>query len=129
MCTYTFSVGPEQIPGMRQMAQQVIDSHIQELQKQNSQLLELRVWEDISPTWETNYYVEIVATASPLFWNVIIIGVLSILFVIAIYFTIKAVTDITEYIGENVSPVTTNLALILGLGIAAIVGVVFWRRA
>ena len=127
-CSYTFSVGPEQIPGMKQLAQQIIDSHVKKLQEENSKLLELRVWEDTSPTWTSDYYVEVVASASPLFWNLIIGGVLAILFVIAIYFTIKEIKNITQYIGENVSPVTTNIALVLGIGVVAIVGIVLWRR-
>ena len=127
-CVYTFNLGPDQIPGTAWAARQIINAHVEELADQNSQLLELRVWEDTTPTWQTNYYVEVVATASPLFWNLIIGGVLAILFVIAIYFTIKEIKNITQYIGDNVSPVTTNIALILGIGVVAIVGIVLWRR-
>ena len=121
-CTYTFSLGPEQIPGTGWARDQIINSHVKELAKENSRLLELRVWEDTEPTWQTNYYVEVVATASPLWWNVIIIGVLILLIGVAIYFTIEKVEDITEYLGEN-APGTIPLLYIAGIGVIALVGI------
>ena len=42
----------------------------------------------------TNYRVEVTATASPIVWTPILIGVLAILFIIAIYFTIKLVDEV-----------------------------------
>jgi hypothetical protein len=84
-CTYTFSLTPEQVPGTHWSAMQVVAAHNEELASQGSDLLELKMWEDTSPTWTTDYLVEVVATASPLWWNLIIIGVLAILVVIASY--------------------------------------------
>ena len=78
-CTYEFSTIPEQIPGEQWLADQIIQKHIDELAKENSKLLHLRVWRDTSPTWQTDYRVEVTASASPLYWNLIIIGVLAIL--------------------------------------------------
>ncbi|GAI62892.1 unnamed protein product, partial [marine sediment metagenome] len=71
-----------------------VDSFVSELEKEGSRLLELKVDRDTTPTWWTNYRVEVTATASPLAWNLIIIGVLAVLFVVAIFFAIKAVESL-----------------------------------
>lgn len=126
-CTYTFSLGPEQIPGTGWAAQQIANSHVNELAKENSQLLELRMWEDTSPTWTTDYCVEVVATASPLWWNVIIIGVLVLLIGVAIYFTIERTEDIVEYVGEK-APGALPLMAIAGIGALVLVGIYLVRR-
>lgn len=78
-CTYEFSTIPEQIPGEQWLATQFIDRHVSELSSQNSKLLHLRAWRDAAPTWQTNYKVEITASASPLWWNLIIVGVLAVI--------------------------------------------------
>jgi hypothetical protein len=126
-CTYTFSLTPEQVPGTRWTAQKVVDAHNEELEKEGSQLLELKVWEDTSPTWTTDYKVEVTATASPLWWNLIIIGVLAILVIIAIYFVIQKVDDITKYVGEK-APVTLPLLALAGIGAVVIAGILLLRR-
>ena len=128
MCTYTFSLGPEQVPGMGWAAQQVIDSHVKKLAEENSKLLELRVWEDTGPLWQTNYHVEVVASASPLWWNLIIGGALILLIGIAIYFTIKEVRDITKYVGEKAGGTGISLMYIAGIGALALIGLALWRR-
>ncbi len=125
--TYTFRLTPEQVPGTQWALHKVIDSHIESLAAENSLLLELRVWEDTEPTWWTDYYVEVIATASPLFWNVIIAGVLFLLLAIAIWFTIKEVEDIVEYIGEK-APGTLPLLAIAGIGAIALAGIYLVRR-
>lgn len=126
-CAYTFSLTPEQVPGTRWTAQKVIDAHNEELAKQGSKILELRMWEDTSPMWHTDYKVEIVATASPLWWNIIIVGVLAILVIIAIYFVIQKVDDITEYIGEK-APAAIPFIALAGLGVVVIAGILLLRR-
>jgi len=128
MCSYTFSLGPEQIPGTGLARDYIVNSHVKELAKENSELLELRVWEDTEPTWQTHYHVEIVATASPLWWNLIIGGVLILLIGIAIYFTIVEVKDITEYVGEKAGGTGISLMMIAGIGVAAVVGIALLKR-
>ncbi|MBA7609487.1 hypothetical protein ES703_16678 [subsurface metagenome] len=93
-CTFEFKLTPEQIPGTEWLGERIVNSFVSELKKEGSRLLELKVYRDITPTWWTNYRVEITATASPLAWNLIIIGVLAILFIVAIYFTIKLIDDV-----------------------------------
>jgi len=94
VCTFDFKLTPEQIPGTEWLAQIIVDSFVSELQKEGSWLLELRVYEDTTPTFWTNYRVEVTATASPLAWNLIIIGVLAVLFIVAIVFAIRSVEDL-----------------------------------
>ena len=93
-CTFEFQLTPEQIPGTEWLGQRIVDSFVSKLEEEGSRLLELRVYRDTTPTFWTNYRVEVTATASPLVWNLIIIGVLAILFVVAIIFAIKAVESL-----------------------------------
>ncbi|GAH58799.1 unnamed protein product, partial [marine sediment metagenome] len=85
---------PEQIPGTEWLREKIVDSFVSKLEKEGSRLLELRVYEDTKPIFWTNYRVEVTATASPLAWNLIIFGVLAILFIVAIYFTIKLIDEV-----------------------------------
>lgn len=93
-CIFEFQLTPEQIPGTEWLGERIVDSFVSELEKEGSRLLELKVYEDTTPTFWTNYRVEVTATASPLYWNLIIIGVLAILFVVAILFALKAVESL-----------------------------------
>ncbi len=97
ICTFEFTLTPEQFPGTEWLGQRIVDSIVTELEKEGSRLLELKVYRDTTPTFWTNYRVEITATASPLLWNLIIIGVLAVLFVVAIVFTIKAVESLVYH--------------------------------
>jgi len=124
LCGYSFSLWPEQLPLTRWTAQQLINAHSQELAKENSILLEIRAWEDVAPTWTTDYYVEVVATASPLFWNIIIIGALVVLAIGGVGYIINKTEDIIEYAGPGAIPWIT-----LGfIAAAAVVGIALVRR-
>ena len=96
-CIFEFQLTPEQIPGTEWLGQRIVDSFASELEKEGSRLLELRAYRDTTPTFWTNYRVEVTATASPLAWNLIIIGVLAVLFVVAIVFAIKAVESLVYH--------------------------------
>ncbi|MBA7466780.1 hypothetical protein ES707_01970 [subsurface metagenome] len=96
-CIFEFQLTPEQIPGTEWLGQRIVDSFVTELEKEGSRLLELKVYRDTTPTWWTNYRVEVTATASPLAWNLIIIGVLAILFIVAIVFALKAVESLVYH--------------------------------
>jgi len=94
ICTFDFKLTPEQIPGTEWLGERIVDTFASELEKEGARLLELKVYKDTTPMFWTNYRVEVTATASPLAWNLIIIGVLAILFVVAIIFAIKAVESL-----------------------------------
>ena len=106
VCTYEFSTLPEQIPGEPWLANLIIDRHIAELSSQNSKLLRIKVWRDTAPTWQTDYKVEVAASASPLFWNVIIIGVLAIVALVITWKIISIVKDVDW--GKAALPVTAG---------------------
>lgn len=126
-CDWEFRVNlPDQV-GATWTAQQSLNAHIEELQKQGAIILEYRLWEDKSPTWHTDYYVEVVSSASPLWWNIIIVGVLAILALVVGYFMIKKTGDIVEYVGEA-APLTLPLLAIGAIGLVTIVLVFLVRR-
>lgn len=112
-CVYTFTVNlPDQL-GAGWTARQSLEAHIAELQNQGSILLEYRLYEDkLSGTFSTDYKVELVASASPLWWNLIIIGVLASLSLFAIAWSIQSIKDIAQY-----SP---GLAAGISLGVVAV---------
>ena len=127
LCEWTFSVPlPEQL-GAQWIANRLIDGHIEELQKEGSQLLELTVWEDTSPIEKTHYYVRVVATASPLYWTAIIVGVLIVLVIAGLSYIITKIENIVEYVGDK-APQALSVLPWLGLGIVAVVGIALVRR-
>jgi len=128
-CVYTFSLTPDQMPGTGWAAQKIVDAHNGELAKQGSRLLEVRMWEDTSPIWTTDYKVEVIATASPLWWNVIILGVLAILIIVAIYFVIVEIENITEYVGGNAGKVGLSVMLIAGIAVAGFLGYAIYKHS
>ena len=94
VCTFEFKLTPEQIPGTEWLGERIVAAFVSELEKEGSRLLELKVSRDTTPPLWTNYLVEVTATASPIAWMPIIIGVLAILFIVAIIFAIRAVDEV-----------------------------------
>jgi hypothetical protein len=101
-CTFTFSLGPEQIPGTDWFRDQIIDSFESEVIKEGARMISLKVWEDKTPVWHTDYTVIVTATASPVPWLLIIGAVLLILFIIIIVFTIAQIRKL--WYGEEGQP-------------------------
>ena len=98
-CSYTFTVNkPDQL-GALWTAKEHLAAHIVELQKQGSTILEYYLWEDKSPTWSTDYYCKIVASASPLFWQLLILGVIAIIALLITRLVVKEIKEIFEYAG------------------------------
>lgn len=122
-CIYTFSVPlPDQL-GAKWTAQQMIDAHIEELWQQGSLLLEYKLYEDASPTFTTNYKVDMIASASPLWWNLIIIGVLAILAIAFISWAINGVADIAEYSPGAAIGISVGV-----IALAAVAGIYLLQR-
>lgn len=122
-CTFEFSTIPEQIPGEAWLANQIIDKGIVELRTQGSELLWIKVWQDTAPIWQTNYKVEVTATASPLWWSLIIIGILAIVALIITWKIIEVVENIDW--GKAALPVITGG---ISLALMAIVGIILLTR-
>ncbi len=124
-CTYTFTVNlPDQL-GASWTAERHLNATITELQTQGSRLLEYRLWEDkLSGTWTTDYKCEIVASASPLWWNLIIIGVIGLLSLAVTAWAIQGVSDIVEYGGP--AAVIGGTAILIGILVVA--GIYLMKR-
>lgn len=125
-CEWTFAIPlPKQI-GAEALANRMIDGHVQELQKQGSILLELHVWEDSTSLIETQYLVKTVASASPLFWKILIVGVVIAILIIGITWMLIKVEDIVTYIGSESSTAmkwmmyATGAVIILGIGVGLV---------
>lgn len=93
-CEFEFNLTPEQIPGTSWTQQRIVQEFEQKVRDEGAEMLELQVYEDTSPTLYTKYKVIATSTASPVPWNLIIVAVLGILFLIAIVFAVKSVTDL-----------------------------------
>lgn len=128
-CLYEFTVNlPDQL-GARWTAEQFVQAHVDQLQGQNSILLELRLWEDkMSGTFTTDYRVEIVASASPLWWNLIILGVLAVIAIIATAWIIREVKDIAQYSPAAAAAISWGIFVVLGVAAAAVLSGIFSRR-
>lgn len=91
VCPFEFKLWPEQIPGAPWLGKKIANAFASKLEAEGSKLLELKVYEDTTPTFWTNYRVEVTATASPIAWALVIYAVLAILFIIAITFLVKTI--------------------------------------
>lgn len=123
-CLYSFTVPlPDQL-GAKWAAEQAIQAHVAELAKQNSFLLEYKLWEDkMSGTLTTDYQVEVTASSSPLYWNLIILGVLALLALIVIGWTIYSIKEIARYTPQAIPWLTVGAIAIL-----TILGIYLVRR-
>ena len=93
VCTFEFKLGPEQIPGTEWLGKKIVDHFVSELKKEKSKLLWLKVWENKTPIFTTDYIVEVGASASPIGWTPIIYAVLGIIGLFAILFVITRIYE------------------------------------
>lgn len=116
-CVYTFTVNmPDQL-GASWQAEQHLNAHINELRNQGSIVLEYRLWEDkLSGTFTTDYKCEIVASASPLFWAIVIVAIIAIIGLLVTGWVINSIKNIFEYLGPGL---TVGLGLFV-FGILAV---------
>lgn len=114
-CTAEFQLWPEQIPGGEWFGKQLANAFVGEITKQGAKMLDLKVYEDTSPTLYTNYRIVAIATASPIAWPAVIAAVLAIIFIVAIIFLIKEIKTIDW---GKAAAITTGMIF----GIAALLG-------
>jgi len=126
-CNYTFTVNkPDQL-GAYWTARESLEAHIAELQEQGSIILEYELWEDKAPTWSTDYYCIIVASASPLFWSLLILGALALIFgLLVVIPVIKMIKEITEYVGP-VAATAVSFAIVGIIGIT-LIGMIYLMK-
>lgn len=129
-CSYTFTVNkPDQL-GAYWTAKEHLDAHIQELQEEGSIILEYYLWEDRTPTWETNYYCRIVASASPaLPWGLIILAVLRIIIPLLIFvWIINEVKEIVEYAGTGGPVGAISWVAVATIAVATVLGIYMVKK-
>lgn len=114
-CTFDFKLTPEQIPGTAWLGTAVAEAIADAVAKQDAEMLDLKIYEDTTPVFWTNYRVIATATASPVPWAIIIPLVLVILFIVALTFLIREVKTIDW--GKAAVPIAA-----IWIGIAALVG-------
>ncbi|MBU1067554.1 hypothetical protein KKE60_07180 [Patescibacteria group bacterium] len=125
-CTFEFKLYPEQIPGVSWLGIKIANAFADQVVKQDAEMLDLKVYEDTTPMLWTNYRVVATATASPVYWAIIIVAVLAILFIVAIIFLIREVKTIDW--GKPAEAVIPILAIILGIGAVAGLGIMLTRK-
>jgi hypothetical protein len=124
-CRWEFTVNmPEQV-GSKLVADQSLQGHIDELENQGCEILEYRMWEDASPTWTTNYFIEVVSTASPIVWAAVIVAVIAAIAVIGLLVTWWIVQDVGEIL-EYAPSFTLPLLAIAALGVVVVGGLLLW---
>ena len=123
-CTYEFRSLPEQIPGESWLAEKIIERNSQEIENQGCRMLRIRVSRDITPTFYTDYRVEVWSTSSPVLWTPIVLGVLAIFALIITWKIIEEVKGIDW--GSIPSPVQWGTPIVAGLAI--IFGILLLRR-
>ncbi len=57
-------------------------------------LLWIKIWRDTSPIWETKYRVEMTASASPLFWGLIVLAILAVVLLVLTWRIVSEVKGI-----------------------------------
>lgn len=122
-CTFEFKLTPEQIPGTSWLGIKIANAFADKVKDQGSEMLDLKIYEDTTPMFWTDYRV--IATCietSPFPWAIVIVLVLAILFVVAITFVIKEIKTLPW--GKAAFPI----ALIAGAGALAVIGVAVISR-
>ncbi|MBA7608170.1 hypothetical protein ES703_15345 [subsurface metagenome] len=119
-CTATFTVPlPDQLFPNNWVIEKIADTFADEVAKEGGEMLDIKIYEDATPTWHTDYSIVVTATASPLPWTLILLLVLAIILVVAFTNLVVQFKDIDW--GEIPAPIPwAILALAGGLGVLGI---------
>ncbi|GAI93059.1 unnamed protein product, partial [marine sediment metagenome] len=83
-CTATLTIPlPEQLFPNNWVRERIADAFADEVAKEGGEMLDIKIYEDATPTWHTDYRIVATATASPIPWAIIIPLVLAIILVVA----------------------------------------------
>lgn len=117
---------PEQLFPDAWVINRIADTFADKVEEQGAEMLDLKIYQDATPLWTTRYKVLVTATASPVPWAIIIPIVLAIALVVAFTFLIREVKTIDW--GEIAPSVFPILAIILGIGVVAGLGIMLTRK-
>ena len=120
-CTVDITVPlPEQLFPDAWVVDKIADTFADKVKEEDAEMLDIKVYQDITPALVTNYRIVAIATASPVPWAVIIPLILVILLVVAFTFLIREVKTIDW--GMPIAAAIPILAIVLGA--AAVVGII-----
>lgn len=119
-CTTTLTVSlPEQLFPNNWVIEKIADTFAEEVAKEGGEMLDIKIYEDATPTWHTDYKIVATAIASPLPWTPILLLVLAIILVVAFLNLVVEFKDIDW--GEIPAPIPwAILALAGGLGVLGV---------
>ena len=117
---------PDQLFPSAWVVSRIADTFSDKVEDQGAHMLDLKIYEDLSPTWETNYRVVATSTASPVPWFIIIPLVLAVVLVVAFIFLIREVKTIDW--GQPLGVALPILAVALGIAAAAGLAIALTRK-
>jgi len=120
-CTASIRVNlPDQLFPNSWVVNKIVNTFEEKVGEHGAQMLDIKIYEDATPTWYTDYRIVATATASPIPWAVIIPLVLAIILVIAFINLIVQVKNIDW--GEIPPEVISWLPLVIvgGLGVLGV---------
>jgi len=119
-CTATFTVPlPEQLFPNSWVIEEIALTFADEVAKEGGEMLDIKIYEDATPLWHTDYKIVATAIASPLPWAVIIPLILVITLVVAFITLIVEFKEIDW--GEVPAPIPwAILAVAGGLGVLGV---------
>ena len=83
-CTATLTIPlPDQLFPNSWVIEKIADAFADEVAKEGGEMLDIKIYEDATPTWHTDYKIVATAIASPLPWTPIILLILAIILVVA----------------------------------------------
>ncbi|MBA7707518.1 hypothetical protein ES703_116392 [subsurface metagenome] len=108
---------PDQFFPNNWVVAKIASTFAEELAKEGGEILDVKIYEDATPIWHTNYKIVAIAHASPFPWAVVIPLILAIILVVAFIKLVVEVKDIDW--GEIPAPIPWAI-LALGLGVLGV---------
>ncbi len=130
-CTATFTVPlPDQLFPNSWVIEKIADAFADEVAKEGGEMLDIKIYEDTTPTWHTDYKIVATAIASPLPWTPIILLILAIILVVAFTVLVVQFKDIDW--GEVPPAIPWGILALAGgvgiLGVGAAVALAAGRK-
>ncbi|MBA7636602.1 hypothetical protein ES703_44223 [subsurface metagenome] len=119
-CTATLTIPlPDQLFPNSWVIEKIADAFANEVAKEGGEMLDIKIYEDATPTWHTDYKIVATAIASPLPWTPIILLILAIILVLAF---INLVVQFKDIDWGEIPPAIpwAILALAGGIGILGV---------
>jgi len=127
-CTATLTIPlPDQLFPNSWVIEKIADSFADEVAKEGGEMLDIKIYEDATPTWHTDYKIVATAKASPLPWGPIILLILAIILVVAFITLVVQFKDIDWGEIPAAIPLAILAAAVAGVGVVAVAGLALAR--